>query len=331
MEAISSEKAAVIFEDLKEECEYLFSFKVQKSTPIIRGWLNLKWKIETDDGVYLLKQYNKDRYKLYNPDLLLQALQQQQRLHKSGVRCPRLLTYENNILHTSKSNERFIVMEYKKGKTLQAGKLNTKQMYTLGQMIGKMHKLLNDGSFMSEQTTHFILPTQEEQLLYWKSMIKEAEKLGKEETVPFIKLQQEVTKFVDIEAFHTSIQGWVHRDLWVDNLLFDNDNLSAILDFDRMGYDYLELDIARAVLSCALDGKRLNGELVSSFLNGYRMEFYFPTGGIVRAIQMLWYMESKWWIHANMDKHSVPPTRFAEEMIWIAENYQELHNILARI
>ncbi len=44
---------------------------------------------------------------------------------------------------------------------------------------------------------------------------------------------------------------------------------------------------------------------------------------------MLWYMESAWWIHTNMDQHSIPPMRFAEEMIWLAENYGELHNMLA--
>ena len=44
----------------------------------------------------------------------------------------------------------------------------------------------------------------------------------------------------------------MHRDLWVDNFLFYNDKVSAILDFDRMDYDYVELDIGRTVISCAL-------------------------------------------------------------------------------
>nr|WP_237171634.1 phosphotransferase [Paenibacillus sp. IHB B 3084] len=38
--------------------------------------------------------------------------------------------------------------------------------------------------------------------------------------------------------------GWVHRDLWTDNVLFNDDKLSAILDFDRLDYDYTQLDIA---------------------------------------------------------------------------------------
>ncbi|KFN04397.1 homoserine kinase [Bacillus clarus] len=328
IEATSSEKAQVIFGELKEECERFFQFEIKKSTPIIRGWLNLKWKIETDAGVYVLKQYNEDRYKLYNQNLLVQALQEQQRLHNNGIRCPRLLTYKSDIIHTSKSNERFIVMEYKEGKMLLPGKLNKMQINSLGQMIGRMHKLLNDGSLMKGKNTHFMPSTKEEQLLHWEKVMEEAERIGKQESIPFIKLQKEVTKSVNTEKFYTSLKGWAHRDLWVDNFLFHNDELSAIVDFDRMGYDYLDLDIGRAVISCALNNRKLDIELVATFLDGYRTELDFPIGGIVRSIQMLWYMESKWWIPANMDQHSVPPTRFAEEMLWIAENYEELHKML---
>ena len=74
------------------------------------------------------------------------------------------------------------------------------------------------------------------------------------------------------------------------------------------------MDIGRAVISCTLHDGGLNKSLVASFLAGYRNELDIPVGNIVRAIQMLWYMESTWWIHANMDQHSVPPSRFANEM-----------------
>ena len=57
----------------------------------------------------------------------------------------------------------------------------------------------------------------------------------------------------------------MHRDLWVDNFLFYNDKVSAILDFDRMDYDYVELDIGRTVISCALHDGVLNKSLVASF------------------------------------------------------------------
>lgn len=32
-----------------------------------------------------------------------------------------------------------------------------------------------------------------------------------------------------------------------------------------------------------------------------------------------------------MDEHSVPPARFAKEMIWLAENHQELEALLGDV
>lgn len=329
IEPLSNEKATMIFQELKIECENLFEFKIRNAIPIHRGWLNLKWKLETDAGDFVLKQYNQERYKMYNSELLIQALQQQQRLYNNGVSCPRVLTYKNNVMHISKNDERFIVLEHKEGNLVSPGKVNQKEIHSLGQTIAHMHKLLNDGSLIKGENPKFVPPTKEARLKHWKDKRREAEKLGKEHILPYIKLQQEATQLVSAEQFHNSQRGWVHRDLWVDNFLFLNDKVSAILDFDRMDYDYVELDIGRVVISCALSGGVLNKSLVASFLEGYRNELDFPVGNIVRAIQMLWYMESTWWIHANMDQHSVPPSRFADEMNWIAENYGALHNILA--
>ncbi|PEA93949.1 homoserine kinase [Bacillus cereus] len=329
IEPLSNEKATMIFQELKVECETLFEFKIRNAIPIHCGWLNLKWKLETDAGDFVLKQYNQERYKMYNSDLLIQALQQQQRLHNNGVSCPKVLIYKNNVMHISKSDERFIVLEHKEGSLVSPGKVNQKEIHSLGQTIGYMHNLLNDGSLIKGENPKFVPPTKEARLKHWEDKRREVEKLGKEHILPYIKLQQEATQLVNTEQFHNSQRGWVHRDLWVDNFLFLNDKVSAILDFDRMDYDYVELDIGRVVISCALSDGVLNKSLVASFLEGYRNEVDFPVGNIVRAIQMLWYMESTWWIHANMDQHSVPPSRFADEMNWIAENYGVLHNILA--
>ncbi|MED2788365.1 phosphotransferase [Bacillus thuringiensis] len=329
IEPLSNEKATMIFQELKVECETLFEFKIRNAIPIHRGWLNLKWKLETDAGDFVLKQYNQERYKMYNSDLLIQALQQQQRLHNNGVSCPKVLIYKNNVMHISKSDERFIVLEHKEGSLVSPGKVNQKEIHSLGQTIGYMHNLLNDGSLIKGENPKFVPPTKEARLKHWEDKRREVENLGKEHILPYIKLQQEATQLVSVDQFHNSKCGWVHRDLWVDNFLFLNDKVSAILDFDRMDYDYVELDIGRVVISCALSDGVLNKSLVASFLEGYRNEVDFPVGNIVRAIQILWYMESTWWIHANMDQHSVPPSRFADEMNWIAENYGALHNILA--
>lgn len=55
IESFSNEKANMILQELQVECESLFEFKIKKVIPIHRGWLNLKWKLETDVGNFVLK------------------------------------------------------------------------------------------------------------------------------------------------------------------------------------------------------------------------------------------------------------------------------------
>nr|WP_231574044.1 hypothetical protein [Paenibacillus sp. FSL R5-0345] len=87
METIFTEE--MILEDLIKTFHQSFGLNVIETTSIKRGWLNLKWKVTTDAGEFLFKQYNKERYKLYNPEELLLALSQQIRLYDQGLACPK--------------------------------------------------------------------------------------------------------------------------------------------------------------------------------------------------------------------------------------------------
>ena len=71
----------MILDDLMKTFLRFFGLKVNESTPIKRGWLNLKWKVTTASGTFLIKQYNKRRYKMYNPEDLFVACAQQVRLY----------------------------------------------------------------------------------------------------------------------------------------------------------------------------------------------------------------------------------------------------------
>jgi homoserine kinase type II len=328
MKTIISEE--MILDDLIKTFQRLFELNVLESTPVKRGWLNLKWKITTDSGQFLLKQYNEERYKMYKRENLLFAFTQQVRLYNKGIRCPNLLSHNEDILLESDNGERFMAMEFCKGKVISPGKANVHQMYDLGKEIGKMHGLLNDGTLGIKDNPKFIPPCRKERLQHWNSMWEQAKETDKIQLLTYIEVQRKATEDLNIEIFDYLQSGWGHRDLWVDNLLFDNNELTAILDFDRLNYDYPQLDVARAVMSCALDDN-FDVSLASAFIEGYSEECNVSKGYLTNALQLLWYMESTWWTNAYMDQHSLPPARFAKEMIWLAENQKNLSDLLENI
>lgn len=320
----------MIRDDLIKTFHRFFGLNVFESTPIKRGWLNLKWKVTTDSGQFLLKQFNKKRYELYNPDELLFAFSQQARLYDRGLACPNLLSHNKSTLLESDNGERFMVMEYCQGRLISPGKTNVHQIYDLGRATGKMHRLLNDGTLGNKNSPQFIPPSREERLAHWNSVWEQTKQAGKTQLLADIETQRKAAEGINIEIFELLQSGWAHRDLWVDNLLFDDNRLTAILDFDRLKYDYPQLDVARAVLSCALDDQ-LDVSLASAFIEGYSEERTVVEGYLTNSLQLLWYMESTWWINASMDQHSVPPARFAKEMIWLAENQKNMSGLLGNI
>lgn len=310
---------------LQEESQRLFGFNIISWEPISLGWLNLKWKLETEKGEFLLKLYHANRYT--NADILIRALQQQQRLHKLGVPCPELLDINGNILH-SLLDEKYIIMQFCTGEIVRPKDVNIYQMYELGCVTGKMHRILNDGSLGEEGNTQFIPQSRKERMSHWSNVIKEAKSNNKTHSIRIIELHMKLTKTIDIDFFGKSMPGWSHRDLWVDNLLFNDDKVSAILDFDRLNYDYPELDVARAIMSWAFNNGNFCTELASAFLQGYRTVIEYPSGKVVSSLRMLWYLESVWWINANMEHHNDIQARFAEEMTWLAEIDEQLPVIL---
>lgn len=318
-----------IFKELRETTECLFDVRLKNPIPINLGFLNLKWKVQTETGLLLIKQISKERYAKYNVEKICLeqdlALREQLRQFKNGTLCPRVLEHNGNVIHKSSSGERFIVMEYVEGENLFPGILNEKQMYGLGQMTGHMHNVANDGTYNNDRNPKFIPPSVEQRLNYWKSFYKTGE--NNDMFVKLVEIQIKATKQFKLEMIRSCETGWSHRDLWVDNILFIDDQLASILDFDRFAFDYPELDIARGILSGALNGNTFNSNSAKAFLEGYKTKRNLPNGVFVRSLYLLWYLESVWWIRPNLNQDRYQEVQFQNEMIWLAENLSELQTM----
>jgi len=307
--------------ELQENSHQLFGFKLYSSESISLGWLNLKWKLVTDQGEFLLKVYHPQRYR--DIDVLSRALQQQQRMYNIGFPTPELLMIKGEVIHQCQGMH-FIIMRFCPGKLVTNKHINKNQMYDLGAVTGKMHRILNNTTMDINITPQYTPPSRGDRLEHWYHVIRDAENNHKIHLISNIELQLKLTETIDIDSFSKRTAGWAHGDLWVDNLLFMNNKVSAVLDFDRLNYNYPELDVARAIMSWAFSHGNLRADFVSSYLAGYRQENEYPNGKLVDSLRMLWYLESVWWINAQMDSHNDIQTRFAEEMIWLAQNNEML-------
>ncbi|MED1864880.1 phosphotransferase [Fictibacillus nanhaiensis] len=316
-----------LWTSLKKETEARFALKVEECTRINRGWLNQKWKIKTDQGVFLIKQYNKERMKRYDLQTIRSALHTQNRMFSKGLACPELLSYKGDLLQNSAEGERFTVMRFMEGMLNPPGNVSCEQMHSVGEEIGKLHALLNDGTLAAKSETVFKVPSIAERVEYWQSEINKCDEQGLDHVRSLMELQMAATLAFNIELFGNLTPGWCHRDLWVDNLLFSGDYISAILDFDRMNYDFLELDIGRLIISTCLQNNTLNRKAVQAFLKGYNNTNELSVERLVMSLKLVWYMESTWWIDVTPHEGE-PPKRFQQEMVWLARHHEQLENMM---
>lgn len=75
----------------------------------------------------------------------------------------------------------------------------------------------------------------------------------------------DLNEFLDIPLE----KGIIHGDLYYDNTLFNNNHLSAVLDFEQAGRGEYLLDLGISLSGTCLEKGRVITPLVNSFLEGY--------------------------------------------------------------
>ena len=73
-----------------------------------------------------------------------------------------------------------------------------------------------------------------------------------------------------LEIDLTMARGFVHGDIFWDNLLFNNGKLTAVLDFEEACQYFLLYDLGMAAVGCCSAKGRFNAEKITWLLRGYQ-------------------------------------------------------------
>lgn len=316
-------------ENVFESISNIFGFTILDFTQIELGYMNLKWKIKTDAGDLFVKQYNKIRYPNRMIPGVETSLNKQSILYREGFPCPKLYSHEGNYVVNSSFGEHFVLMAICEGTNIEPGTANEEQMYSLGRLIGQMHRILNHNNTNSSPL-HWDVRSKESMIENWKERWNEAIRLDCGSILSKLEAQRRILERNETDLFSQCEKGWSHWDLFVDNILFKSDRVSAILDFDRMNYVYPEFDISRPILSCCLEKGNLKINKVSAFVNGYREYQKLTNQKLVRSIKLTWWKEAEW-VRAEVVENSSPLKRFIEENIWVGDNWDNLGELFSDI
>ena len=312
-----------IISDLKETHGII----IYKAASVTGGLLNLKWKISTNKGELLLKQYSTKRFKSRDRiEKIEEALQRQIILEKNGLACPFLWQYKDHVLRVLDNETIYMLMSFEKGKTERPDRITLKQMESLGNTCGLMHRMFSNIPAPEVKD----LPTfgGYSMDLLWNNLKSRKEDCGENvnsEYINILLLIETILKQLDDNFFSKFQKGYAHEDFHSGNILFDENGVTSIVDFDRSCYSYVWHDIGRALLSFALADGKMNLDKVQAFINGYVKHLPLTFKNVEDALRLTWCIEVVWWIQPEFfeDSCSVIPKRFRDEILWIGERFFE--------
>lgn len=317
---------------IREDLERTYGLLVNEEIPVNGGWMNRKWKISTERGDFLVKQFSRVRFRPGQLEKIVDALRRQMTVADMGVPCPAILSPHgtSDPIRFMDDGTVYMVMTYCGGHLETPETVTVEQMHSLGTVCGRMHRMF--GRLPVENVKGYPIDSTKlvMELLENYSVRRKDEMIETSDAYRAAVMAQKPILDTLSPAFFARLpEGIAHEDFSPDNILFEEDAVSAILDFDRNCCSFPWHDIGRAILSLALKDKVLDLEKVRKFVDGYAVWMPLRMEDIADALRITWCLETPWWIQPGFFGECSPKVaRFRDEILWLTEHWNALDNMI---
>ena len=227
--------------------------KPLKLEEILGGFGNSNFKLITTEGEFLLKVCDeKDLTELNMQISLLQHLHE----HAYPTVYPILTKNHKPLIHETLGS--VMLYPFLQGKQPQS---SPKILAQLGEALAKLHHIppiegLPRFAMGISQMIPFFEEVQGTQFA----------------THPFVESLKSQLESMDSQLNAPLPMGLLHGDLFLDNTLFNGDEMVAILDFEEGCYDTLLIDVGMTLIGCCYTPEhQLDVEAAKRFLDAYNV------------------------------------------------------------
>ena len=225
---------------------------------IEEGIENTNYFLLVDNNKYILTIYEK-RVKEKDLPFFSQLMSN---LNKSGFKCPVPIESNNKKTIINYKNKNLMIVSFLEGKAKNI--LSPENCKSVGQEVAKMHEITKNFNIKRENNLS---------VNSWRNIFDQI----KDKCVYIHKdlplLIESNLKDVEKNWPKNLPTGIIHADLFSDNIFFDNNNLSGIIDFYFSCNDFYALEIAICFNALCFDGPKnnlsFNVTKAISFMSGY--------------------------------------------------------------
>ncbi len=234
------------------EIENIIDFKGIK-----KGIENTNYLLKTKKSKFILTIFEK---RVSNKEIPF-FMKLMETLNNSNINCPKPLKSKNGTHLIKLRNKNACIVSFLNGK--DKINLNLKNCFEVGKIIAKIHKITK------------------------KIKISRKNSMGIKELGPLLKsIKFKSKKFSNLKKFLTNNlkdikkkwpsqlpKGIIHGDLFIDNIFFNKDKLSGVIDFYFAANDIFMYEIAICINALCFDHKdskfKINKQKVKNLIKGY--------------------------------------------------------------
>ncbi len=222
--------------------------ELESITPMQGGQANSSFKINTSDGHFILSVC--DEKNIQQIDYLTQVLLY---LEEKNFPTNRPVQARNGDFLITRDDKPVYIKKYMNGEVIKS--LNPHMLIQIGKAMAKLHAIPP-------------LTTMPGQFAYGIDSF--AEIFTIDMSHPYIDWLKQKEKYLKKRIDPEMDRGFIHGDIYWDNLLFSNDTLIAILDFEESCHYYKLFDIGMCAVGCCGVGGSFDMKKVAFLLDGYQ-------------------------------------------------------------
>jgi len=245
-------KGDISFINKKFDIEEIISFQGIK-----KGIENTNYLLKSKNKKFILTIFEK---RVSNKEIPF-FMKLMDKLNNSKINCPKPLKNNDGKYLIKLKNKTACIVSFLKGK--DKNKLDLKNCFEVGKIIAQMH-LVTKNINLSRKNS-----------------------MGIKNLDPLLKsIKFRSNKFSNLEKFLVNNlneikknwpkklpKGIIHGDLFIDNIFFNKNKLSGIIDFYFAANDYFMYEIAICINALCFDNKKskfkINKQKIKSLIQGY--------------------------------------------------------------
>jgi len=183
-------------------------------------------------------------------------------LNNSNFKCPKPILNKNNNSISNFNNKKLMIVSFVEGKP--KNNLNPSNCQSIGTEVAKLHQLTKNLD---------ISRANDLSIISWRKIFDQVRDKCVAIHKDLPKLIEDNLNDVEKNWPKDLPKGIIHADLFYDNIFFNKNNFSGIIDFYFSCYDFYAFEIAICFNALCFDGPKnnlsFNVTKAKSFIEGY--------------------------------------------------------------